>query len=684
MNDRPIKALLIEDDPEYAHIIHEMLTSASRAPLDLEYATQLSAGLERAAVGDIDVIILDLSSYGRWQPDTFARAHAQVPTVPIIVLSDSEDEVSAIEALQGGAQDYLVKEQLDGTTLTRMMRYTIERKRTVNTLQRQLEELVILQTIAAAAAEATDEDALIEHAVQVIDKIFYTDSLGVLLLDEQTGVLRVHPSYQAREGRKTLTIPPGHGIAGQAALDGQTRRVSDLNQEPDPMTVDPLARSALCAPLKAGTQIIGVANVESRRRNGFSAADERLLVIFAWQLAAAIERMRLMETLEQRVADRTRELSVLYDVTTVASKSLDLTTILQQSLERVLETVNGQAATIQLLDKTGETLHLAAQQGIPRNMMAIMDTVPVDGSPWSSWVIQNGEPLVVPNMSADPRTHPSSHASLPFPYAGVPMRARGKVIGVLSVVGQAGWQFTVEEVALLASIADHVGVAVENARLRQQAERTAVLEERERLGRELHDSVTQSLYSLTLFAEAGRELARDGNFERVEHHLGRIGETAQQALKEMRLMLHEMRPSILEQEGLVGALHQRLEAVEGRAGVDARLMADKLIELSAPVEEELYRIAQEALNNTLKHAMATSVTVQMHTEDKRIELEIIDNGVGFDPEAVSGNGGMGLANMRQRAERLGSALMITSAPGRGTRVKMSVRIPTDKFLETLQ
>jgi signal transduction histidine kinase len=169
--------------------------------------------------------------------------------------------------------------------------------------------------------------------------------------------------------------------------------------------------------------------------------------------------------------------------------------------------------------------------------------------------------------------------------------------------------------------------------------------------------------------------------ERVEEHLTRLGEIAQQALKEMRLLVYQLRPLALQREGLVGALQQRLDAVEGRVGMEARLMAQKLVELPAPAEEGLYRIALEALNNILKHAAATSVTVYIRAEEERVELEVVDDGQGFDPDAVSDRGGMGLASMRERAEKLGGSLTVLSAPGEGTRIKVSVevRTPTSSY-----
>jgi signal transduction histidine kinase len=215
---------------------------------------------------------------------------------------------------------------------------------------------------------------------------------------------------------------------------------------------------------------------------------------------------------------------------------------------------------------------------------------------------------------------------------------------------------------------------VENARLHEQARALAVVRERERLARELHDSVTQSLYSLTLLAEAGQRLIGAGDRERVEEYLGRLGEIAQQALKEMRLLVHQLRPLVLKREGLVGALQERLDAVEKRAGIDARLLVEGTGVLPAAVEDELYRIAQEALNNALKHAAATLVKVTVRAEAEDVSLLVEDNGRGFDLQSAGSGGGIGLVSIRERAEKLGGSLKVVSAPGNGTTVSVSLAL----------
>jgi signal transduction histidine kinase len=142
----------------------------------------------------------------------------------------------------------------------------------------------------------------------------------------------------------------------------------------------------------------------------------------------------------------------------------------------------------------------------------------------------------------------------------------------------------------------------------------------------------------------------------------------------MRLLVYELRPPALEHDGLVEALQQRLNAVEARAGVKTQLLADQIPELPGPIEAALYHMAQEALNNALKYARAASVTIQLSTEDHQVALEIADDGLGFDPAAVAGQGGLGLVSMRERAEKLGGDLTILSTPGKGTKIRVSLKL----------
>jgi two-component system sensor histidine kinase ChiS len=209
--------------------------------------------------------------------------------------------------------------------------------------------------------------------------------------------------------------------------------------------------------------------------------------------------------------------------------------------------------------------------------------------------------------------------------------------------------------------------------LRETDLEKAVIEERNRLARELHDSVTQSLYSLTLFTEAARHLAEEAKIEKLEGFLGQIGNLGLQALKEMRLLVFELGLHALEEDDVVEALKKRLAAVESRTGVEANVVVKDFKKQSPFIETQLFKIAQEALNNALKHAEASNVEVSFNQAGNVIEMEVVDDGVGFDPDSLSDSPGMGLKNISDRVKLLGGKLEINSTPGEGTRLKVLIR-----------
>ncbi len=205
-----------------------------------------------------------------------------------------------------------------------------------------------------------------------------------------------------------------------------------------------------------------------------------------------------------------------------------------------------------------------------------------------------------------------------------------------------------------------------------QAQELAVLEERNRLARDLHDSVTQALYSLTLYSAAASRQLEAGEIEITAEHLQDLQKTAQQALQEMRLLIFELRPSALEEEGLAGAIKARLEAVETRTGIEVSLDVNGDTRLPLDIEEALYRIAQESLNNILKHAHASHVHVGLTLHDNSAVMVIDDDGIGFEGTAVDFGGGLGLQGMEERARQIGAIISITSIPEEGTQVRVEV------------
>jgi signal transduction histidine kinase len=254
----------------------------------------------------------------------------------------------------------------------------------------------------------------------------------------------------------------------------------------------------------------------------------------------------------------------------------------------------------------------------------------------------------------------------------MPLKTKEAVIGVLNIESEHVDAFDESDVTVLESLASQAAVAIENARLYEQAQQLAVVEERHRLARDLHDSVTQSLYGMALYSEAASGHLTYGNLERVEEHLGELQATAQEALTEMRLLIYELRPPVLQEEGIAAALRARLQSVEERAGLETDLHVELANGLPTQVEDGLYRIAQEALNNALKHAQAHSITVRLVQADHKVTLEVHDDGIGFDLPSAGNQGGVGLSVMQERASELGAGLTIDSEPGAGTRVFVEV------------
>jgi PAS domain S-box-containing protein len=407
----------------------------------------------------------------------------------------------------------------------------------------------------------------------------------------------------------------------------------------------------------------------------------RLLEVLSQVISSALERSRFMHTLEQQVRDRTGELETLYKIATLASKPVEIGDFLAQALQETMRVIDGEAGFIHLLEEEGGNFKLAQQINLAPDFVNGVETLTWDGG-MLDWVFARRDPLII----TDIRQQPGWPENLFEPYTayiGVPMRLTTSLVGVLGLLGKNFNHLTLEQLTLLSAIADQISVAVESARLRDQAKEAAIIEERQRLARELHDSVTQYLYSLVLLTKGWQRGLHKASPEEIKHWLERSENVSNQALKEMRLLLYNLRPAILEQDGLAGALKRRLEAVEGRVEIKTELEVDEDLKLPPHIEQELYGIAQEALNNVLKYAEATKVVVRLCRKPGGVELEIMDNGNGFNLQAMAENGGQGIVNMQERARNLGSSLGLQSNPGQGTSIKVYVKIPQGFIRDSL-
>ncbi|MCB8961535.1 MAG: GAF domain-containing sensor histidine kinase [Ardenticatenales bacterium] len=362
----------------------------------------------------------------------------------------------------------------------------------------------------------------------------------------------------------------------------------------------------------------------------------------------------------------TEQLAALYDVLSLTSDVVsDLTLVLHRALGRILAVTVTRNGAIHILNEAATQLELVTEIALPPTLVAQWRQIPADQPPFKAALAS--EHYITLDLSQEPALAGLTGLAGVQTLLSFPIRKGARNLGTLTAV--LGRETVDEgEMRLFVSLADQLAIIIENAQLRRRAEQLAVVEERNRLARELHDSVTQSLYSTTLFAEAAQRQARAGHIEMALQHLAEVAETSQQALKEMRLLVHKLRPSVLEKEGLLAALRSRLKAVEGRAGIQHELLAEGELQLSRDLEDTSYYILQEALNNALKHSRAANVTVEIRQTDHELWLIARDDGLGFDQTAALAGGGQGLNNIRERVEQLAGTLQICSEIGHGTSV----------------
>ncbi len=283
--------------------------------------------------------------------------------------------------------------------------------------------------------------------------------------------------------------------------------------------------------------------------------------------------------------------------------------------------------------------------------------------------LENKEIKVIPDVKQIPRLAELIPAWDHLSVLVAPLLFDEQFLGCLMLARPQANSFKSDEVARLNIVAEELASFIYFDR---QKKSDIALKERLRIVGDLHDSITQKLVVLLRNAETVQIRQETGVPQDINKELKQISGDARQTLREMRLFLHELRPVDMKKYGLVAALHQRIESVEGRADIQARLLIDGEINLPEEKEIEVYYIVEEALNNIIKHAGATSVLITMTRKKRFIQVDLVDNGCGFDP-AVVGTGGLGLKNMQERARRIEGKLKLTSYPGNGT--KISLRIP---------
>jgi signal transduction histidine kinase len=535
-------------------------------------------------------------------------------------------------------------------------------------------ELAALNTIAAAVSQYLDLDQVLNNALDVTLQVMGIEAGGIYLLDEKAGLLvvRALQGFSSEFAAAIDRLQVGEGYSGRVIQTGKPMVVKDISQDQRLSKVAEWkndVHSMAIIPLSSKGKTLGVMFVATEGARELDDPEFQLLVSIGLQIGVAVDNARLFWA-EQRRAEQFR---LIGEVGLQILSILDVDQLLDEIVHRVSYILGYYLVGIGLVEGDEIVLKVGVGpywEGRDRDPLRLK----IGQEGITGWVAATGEHLLAQDVTREPRYYrvpeiPETRSEL-----AVPLRAQGRIIGVLDVQSKRLAAFDEGDVVVLQSLADQAAMAIENARLYEQARQLAVLEERHRLARDLHDSVTQALYGVTLYSEAAAGQLSLENVDKAAEHLHVLRHTAQEALAEMRLLIYELRPPVLEEEGLVAALQARLSAVEGRVGLQTRLKVEGEGQLPSDVEEGLYRIAQEALNNALKHAHAHIITVYVrHTlRGGDVGLEIIDDGEGFDLGTVREKGGLGLSTMEERATELGGHLSIISEPGEGTHVLVEV------------
>lgn len=548
---------------------------------------------------------------------------------------------------------------------------------------RQTEELEVLSKITNVLGQIENEESIFPAIIQQIAD-FYGASGGTFLFPEkfETGLF---VRFSQTPGLAGMAIPPGEDVFWEVFQTGKSRLLTNvpayLRKHSEEHYIRLLEGCSIAGviPLKTQSEVMGILILLFDHESPYILNNLSLLDTVATVFGLFLQRAIVLDATEKRLQVRTRHLSALYNINQVAGETIDLSAMLEKLLDITLELMGSNSGLIALVDENPDpVLRLVAQAQLPVELSQFLQDIPIQGF-WEELLYET-KPLVVPNISEELRL-PASFRKIGSSKLNAcilaPARVANRPLGLIGIFNESILEYSIEDITLFMNITDQIGSAIERARLAGQARQAAVIRERQRLARELHDSVTQLLYSQVLFAGAGLRVLDQKKLELIRQHLERIDQGAQQALKEMRLLVYELRPAVYLQEGLIVALQHRLEAVEKRGGINAELNVKGEINIDEALEVALYRIAEEALNNTLKHSSANNVTINLQEHNNQLLLEIIDDGSGFDLEQVINLGGMGLQNIQDRAHALGGTAKILSDPGKGTRITIELGLKND-------
>ncbi len=508
---------------------------------------------------------------------------------------------------------------------------------------------------------------LVDLAAQVTDARY--GALGVVG-DGDELVEFITTGISAKQRRDIGPLPKGRGVLGLLVHEPKPVRIKNIADHPRSVgfpTNHPPMRSFLGAPVQAMGRVFGnIYLAEKRSGQEFSAEDEESLTVLATQAGVAIANAWLYA----EIRSRERWLDALRDLTNRILAGTEPASLLELIAEHARDLASADAASIVSLSSTPGELVVAAAVGSRSSEMR-GKTLPANGS-ISGEVMRSGRPLAFADVSADPRAYqPVVRLGRHGPALFVALRVPGGATGTLMVTRvKGGLPFDQRTRELIETFADQASVAIEYGRAQAELRRLGLMEERERIAKELHDGIIQSLFAVGMGLQATALVA--GSVETGRRIEGAV-EELDRVIRDLRNYIFGLRPGILADRQLDQALRLLGDEMEGRSNASVEVEVDRALAATLSSRSaEIVQLTREALSNAARHAQATRTTVTLSRDGSSALLTIEDDGIGFDPG--HGSVGNGLRNMRERAMALGGTLEVSSRPGGGTRLHITFPI----------
>ena len=543
----------------------------------------------------------------------------------------------------------------------------------------QNRHLLVLANIASATTESLDLPRVLNLALDQVLEVTGSEAGAICLLDAEAEEL-VAACYRGLSDelavqiqRQKLGVEP---IGTEAVLTGKPVLVEEIFAGPATREMFDREgfRAALSVPLKAGNEVTGVLGVTTKRAGTYPPAQIELLVGIATQLGLAVRNSLLLA----KTTRRNDELAALLAVGRAASSSLDLNALLDQALESIVSVTSADGVEVWLSGADGG-LVLRRHRGFEFARPAVEHLGAGDGLP--GLVMTTGRSLVVDDLEDEAFDARGAACRAGFrSYCAFPIRARGEMLGVLGVASKEPGSLSGSGFSrLLEGIGEQLAVAVDNARLHGRVLDVAVVEERERIARELHDGLAQVLGYINTQTMAVRKLVQLGRTDDADQQLKAMEEVARAVYADVREAILGLTSSLPVPGGLVDAIRVYAEHFGRMVPFKIQItLSDDFATSGMPpsAEIQVMRIVQEALSNIRKHADASNVEVTFTVEGTRLVVDVEDNGIGFDVERSNRAGWpqFGIHSMNERAKAIGGALTLESRPGAGTRLRLQVPV----------